>query len=120
MPIIIVKFCENNVIIPELKDLGYINDKIIYNVEEIVNYEVICLKIINYKINIYTPFEFLCNLCLNGIFFSHEFLNDENSQTTLNCSNPLELSLNKCSLEKLYKLFFEILEVIILSKLYHD
>ena len=115
----LVKYDENDAIIPDLNDLGFINYKNFYTVDDIRRYEVICLHVINYNIIVNTPFFFIYNLCLNGIIFSDECIFDKNNQIILNCklSAGLESPLKINCLDKLYKLCYDILEVVIFSKI---
>ena len=115
----LVKFDENDAIIPDLNDLGFVNYKNFYTVDDFKRYEVFCLLAIDYKINIYTPFNVLYSFCMNGIIFSDECGIDKHNSINLQCNlnegsdSPLIIN----GIEKLYKLSFDILEIIILGKI---
>jgi hypothetical protein len=113
-----VKFDEDDAIIPDLNDFGYINYKHFFTVDDIRKYEVICLNILNYQLKINTPFNFLYSLCLNGIIFSDECCYDEKGNLILQCLiKDNVLSNNRLSgVDKLYRMCFDILEVVISSK----
>jgi len=114
-----VKFDEDDANIPDLSDFGFVNYKSFYTVDEIRRCEVICLQILDYNLRIYTPFSYVYHLCLNGIIFSDECTFDEANNIILECSLPPKANMDKItSLEKLYKLCFDILEVVILSHNY--
>lgn len=78
-----------------------------------------CLQILKHNIKLQTPFSYLYFLCLNGILFNEECLFDENNKIVMR-SNPLEnLGINNklYGLDKLYRMCFDVLEIIILGKL---
>lgn len=111
-----VKFDEDDANIPDLSDFGFINYKSFYTVDEIRRCEVLCLQILDYNLRIYTPFSYVYHLCLNGIIFSDECTFDEANNIVLESSLLPKNADNISALEKLYKLCFDILEVIILGK----
>ena len=114
----LAKFGEDDAIIPDLNDFGFINYKNFYTVDDIRKYEVLCLHIINFNVKIHTPFSFLYNFCLNGLVFNDETAADENGSLMLKCVLREKVSSNNrlTDLDKLYKMCFDVLEAVILSK----
>ena len=66
-----------------------------------------------------THFSFLYSLCLNGIIFSNECRYDENNILKINCllTSKFKYSQKMTNLEKLYNLCFDILEIVVFSKI---
>ena len=113
-----VKFDEDDAIIPDLNDFGFLNYKNFFTVDDIRRYEVIILQILEYRLKVYTPFNFLYYLCLCGIFFSDECAYDEFGNIVLNCSMKDNFFINNrlIGIDKMFRLCFDVLEVVILSK----
>jgi hypothetical protein len=113
-----VKFDEDDANIPDLSEFGFINYKSFYTVDEIRRCEVVCLQILEYNLQIYTPFSYVYYVCLNGIIFSDECTFDEANNVILECNLTPKAGSgdNISALEKMYKLCFDVLEKSILSK----
>jgi hypothetical protein len=104
-------------LIPDLNEFGFINYKNFYTIDDIRRYEVLCLQILKHNIKLQTPFNYLYFLCLNGILFNEECVFDDNNKIIMR-SNPLEnLGINNqlYGLDKLYRLCFDVLEIVILG-----
>lgn len=113
-----VKFDEDDAIIPDLNDFGFINYKNFYTVDDLRQYEVTCLRLLDYNLKLNSPFNFLYFLCLNGIIFSDEVTLDQKGTYVLQCllkENNLFTNNKLQGVDKLYRLCFDILEVIISS-----
>jgi hypothetical protein len=66
------KYCENDPVLPNMKEIQVFSQSYFYNVYEIIKYEEICLKLLCYKLDHYTPFDYLQIYLINGIILSHE------------------------------------------------
>ena len=100
-----------------VNEFGFINYKNFYTIDDIRRYEVLCLQILKHNIKLQTPFNYLYFLCLNGILFNEECVFDDNNKIIMR-SNPLEnLGINNqlYGLDKLYRLCFDVLEIVILG-----
>ena len=113
----LVKFDEEDAIIPDFCDFGFINYKKFYTEEEIRRYEVMCLLLLDYNVKISTQYNFLYNLCLNGILFSDECAFDEVKNLKVIQPLPVKFNEEMTNLEKLYKLSFDILEIVVFNKI---
>ena len=53
------KYNENDIFEPDFNDLTQLNDKFILQIEEILKYEIICLKLIDYNLINYFSYDWL-------------------------------------------------------------
>lgn len=70
--ILACKFDEDDAIVPEFSDIQAKDSKLYLNVKEIQQYETICLKLLDYKVNYFSAFVCLEMLLSNGIYFEKE------------------------------------------------
>ena len=66
------KYNENDIFEPDFNDLTQLNDKIILQIDEILKYEIICLKLIDYNLINYSSYDWLMVLLSNGFIFEEE------------------------------------------------
>ena len=66
------KFDEDDPIIPDLTDFQTKDSKLYFSTKEILQNEVTCLKLLDYKVNYFTAFYCLEILLSYGIFFEKE------------------------------------------------
>lgn len=95
------KFLEAGSDIPELADIISINSK--FNIKELEAYEVISLRVLDYKINWITPLQCLELFLCSGIFFEKELSSTTNTSTktlknvsTITVSDKIESAHQLC------------------------
>ncbi len=76
------KFNEIDIFEPDLNDFLDFSDKIKISIDEICKYEMLALQLIDYKVIIYSAYDWLMVLLNNGFIFENEI--DNNSNNTIN------------------------------------
>jgi hypothetical protein len=90
--IIVVKFCENDPIVPRLNLFSA--GRIMHRIKDVRVYESIAIHMLNYKLDYFTPFHFIEFYFYNGFIF-----------------DQIEYPI-----EKIYSHIYEILEIFIFDK----
>ena len=103
-----MKFSELDPTIPDLTFFQAIYESVFYKVNDLRLYEVICLKILNYKLNFITPFMLIQHSVVNGILFTNDF----------NLYNNKEFDAQEIGLlSKAYTFIYEIIDFTVESKI---
>jgi len=103
------KFNEKDIFITDLQEFTFNNNKN-YEKEDLIRYEVLCLKAIDYRLNHTTPFDLLENICFQGFIFSDECFIDNEGIVNIKRSNLFIKKNKENKLQKVYSLPFELLE----------
>ena len=70
------KYNENEFFDPDLNDFIQFHEKYILQIDEMIKYEIICLKLIDYNLINYSSYDWLMVLLSNGFIFEEEISND--------------------------------------------
>ena len=73
------KFNEIDIFEPDLNDFLDFSDKIKISIDEICKYEMLALQLIDYKVIIYSAYDWLMVLLNNGFIFENEIDNTNNT-----------------------------------------
>jgi hypothetical protein len=118
--ILTVKFDEIDSVVPDLASFQSINVgkiKLICTIEEILQCEVDCLRLLDYRLHYNTPYHFMNYFFANGIVFKDEIFrsyDDECSEESKQESNIYE-KLYYCAKEALF-FFVEGMRILIQMK----
>jgi len=69
------KYNENDIFEPDLNDFIQFHEKYILQIDEMIKYEIICLKLIDYNLINYSSYDWLMVLLSNGFIFEEEISN---------------------------------------------
>ena len=76
--ILIAKFEENDSSIPDLTTFQLLDSLSYFYANEIINHEIVCLKLLKYDLCQYSAFHFLKFFCAQGIIFENEINDNDN------------------------------------------
>ena len=104
--VISAKYCENDPVVPKLRSfINLYNYLICYKntltLRELFYYEVVCLKLLNYKLNYFTVYDFNSFLLGHGLLKKTQIKDIMNSNYNVNFYNSIYIV--KKILEKIYK-----------------
>ncbi|MCQ2818306.1 MAG: hypothetical protein MJ252_13650 [archaeon] len=82
-----MKYIDLNLMVPNIKQFIYSYDcSIYYSMEQIRNYEIVCLKIMNYKMDFVIFYDLLQLILVSGILFSNETIRNNTMYNEYNLS----------------------------------